>query len=141
MAESWGIADAVKQHALQNYVDGAMNDDIKTMHLFKNDYTPDDNSVLSDFTEADFVGYVAQTVPNGTWSTVAVVAHVAKTVNGTTITFDADSTATAQTIYGYYYTNVDDEYAGAQRFDTPVVMHANESLDVIPEIDLLTLPN
>lgn len=86
-----------------------------TAHLFKNDVTPDGNSVLGDFTECDFDGY--DVVDLQPWD--------AATWNGGTAEAEALPQATmswlnegaAQDIYGVYFTDENDDYAGAARFD------------------------
>lgn len=72
------------------------------MHLFQNNYTPLNTSVLGDFTEATFSGYTSQNI--ATWGVAAVAAHVG-TITPAPLTFTRNSTGAGQTIYGYYVTD------------------------------------
>lgn len=70
------------------------------VHLFTNNVNPSNATVLADFTEATFAGYVAQslTTPNP-----AVDAAHISTVTAVSVSFTI--TAGAQNIYGWYVTN------------------------------------
>lgn len=50
---------------IEDVIAGADYDEAK-IHLYQNDYTPNDQSTLEDFTECDYTGYASQTI---TWST------------------------------------------------------------------------
>jgi len=93
------------------------------IHLFQNDFTPDRSSVLSDFTEADFPGYVYQ----------AAGSYGGAYINGTgyaqadllsPLLFQANTTFGGQTIYGFYATLSGDPTTvmGADRFSSPVTL-------------------
>lgn len=72
-----------------------------TLHLFTNNYTPIAGSVIGNFTEATFPGYVAQAI--GAWGAAAMVGGRAKTI-GSTITNTLSVTGGPYSIYGYYMT-------------------------------------
>ncbi len=69
------------------------------MHLYKNDLTPDLDTVVSDFTEADFGGYAALTITG--WSAAITVADHAKSI-ANMCQFTHDGGGSANNIYGYY---------------------------------------
>jgi hypothetical protein len=71
------------------------------MHLFKNDVDPALTSVLADFLESDFPGYVAQDI--AVWGVPVVVAHVAR-MQAAALTW-LQTGAGVQDVYGYYVTD------------------------------------
>jgi hypothetical protein len=92
--------------------------------LFQNDITPDEDSELGDFVEADFDGY-AQIIMN-LWQGVALDGtDRAFTYHGTT-SFLQTGTGTTNDIYGFYLADVTDVLLfGAMRdAAAPVAMDA-----------------
>lgn len=74
------------------------------MHLYQNDYTPtyDDAEDASDYTPADFDGYLPVEITG--WSPPATTSGVAATT-AAECTFTAGAgLASPQTVYGYYVT-------------------------------------
>lgn len=69
-------------------------------HLYTNNLTPAENTVLGDFTECADASYAAISVTGGSW-TVGTVAGVTS-ASAATITFNISTTAS---IYGYYVTD------------------------------------
>jgi len=104
--------------------------------LFKNDFTPDADSVEADFTEADFSGYSSQ---NPTWNIVKNPTDERFEHERGVAKFVHDGGATANTIYGWYAidtkamdvngTEITDVVAH-ERFAAPIVM--SEDSDTIP---------
>jgi len=110
---------------------------IDDYRLFKNDFTPDANSVLADFTEADFSGY-AKVFPNEAFykndtdnrfeqqHAVGVFTH-----NGGGV---------SNTIYGWYAVGAVDNGGGTQsevmmseRFASPITMQeSGDSIRIHP---------
>ena len=72
------------------------------LHLYQNNYTPTDSSVIGSFTEATFDGYASQTI--ATWSTPSVTAHVASSAAAPNV-FTKSAGSTPNSIYGYYVTD------------------------------------
>lgn len=99
------------------------------LHLYKNNYTPVDATVLGDFTEANFDGYASE-VP--TFTIPAEVANKASMNDSSPRTFTHDGGAIANTVYGYYVTcDAGPVLMWAERFSAPVSMSAlGDSLSV-----------
>jgi hypothetical protein len=82
--------------------------------LFKNDYTPNADTVLGDLMQADFTGYaeieintpVTQVALDATFRAVTIWAMITWTKSG----------ATGNTIYGYYARSEAGELLWAERF-------------------------
>jgi hypothetical protein len=90
-------------------------------HLYTNDYTPSDSTVIGDFTEltsGEFPGYSAQYY--NSFAAATVTGHVA-TCTGSTITWTPSSNpASPVTIYGYYAVSAyDGTLIFCERFSTP----------------------
>lgn len=91
------------------------------VHLYVNDYTPDDTTTLGSFTEASFDSYVVQLEK---YWTNAISFYDVPTSWGEPLIWTAASTlALPQTVYGYYVT---DGVAGSllwcERAPTPAVL-------------------
>ena len=82
-----------------------------TYHLYSNDYTPVEGSVVGNFTEATLAGYSAETITGGTW-TIGTTDNITSGSND-----DIDFILTgAGTVYGYYVTNGDGDLMWSERF-------------------------
>ena len=75
-----------------------------TLKLYKNDYTPVDGSVASDFTAADFTGYSDKSLARGTWTDATTNGNGKAEMSYTAQSWDASS---SQTVYGYYIVSDD----------------------------------
>lgn len=75
------------------------------LHLFKNNYTPTNATILANLTESTFAGYAA--VDLITWAAPSVAAHVA-TMSAAARTFTRSSSGTGEPVYGYFVTLADD---------------------------------
>lgn len=73
--------------------------DVK-LHLYTNDYTPVEGSVVGSFTEANAAGYGAITLAGSSWTIATVTGTTTASYAQQTFTFTA-----ASTDYGYYITN------------------------------------
>ncbi len=96
-----------------------------TLRLFKNNFTPTPANVLSDFTQADFVGYAGQSL-NGVFAAQTKITDGEYQTQAASQTF-AFSSGSAQTVYGWYI----DDGVGVRysyHFDNPVNMTAGVSL-------------
>jgi hypothetical protein len=95
------------------------------MKLFQNNYVPTPTSILADFTEATFDGYVHQTFKFGIGpfrnfdGTYGPYSNVSYTMTGST---------TPNTIYGCYLVDSTGAFALAIRFPQPIAMVDNLSL-------------
>ena len=86
------------------------------LRLFKNNFSPVNASVLSDFTEADFTGYSSVSLTGGSWTTTqgapSTATYAQQAFTGT---------GAAQTVYGYYITRTSSGRVWYyQRFTTPI---------------------
>lgn len=108
------------------------------IRLFKNDFTPDVDSVLGDFTEADFTGY----------SGFQACAWLAAVINGAgkgiivaaPLLWTAGVIGTGNTIYGYYVTEGGDTVVSyAERFASPIVIASvGDFVVVTPSVTAVT---
>lgn len=89
------------------------------VHLYKNDYAPTKLSVVADFEEADFSGYVEETaawegipynLPNGQ------VEIAAETVQFNQVPAEPNVT---NTVYGWYLLAAGGQLLAAERFESP----------------------
>lgn len=106
------------------------------LHLYKNNYTPTDDSASVDFTECDYPGYASQFF--GAWS-VALPAsgNPAVATNADVNTFQPSSDPSpAQTCYGYWIVEISTvKVLWAERFATPFVFnYATDQLILVPQI-------
>lgn len=111
-----------------------------TLHLYQNNYTPDNASVLASFTESTFTGYAEVPILRAEFTTITLVSHVAYAIRSSAPQFTC-SAGGPQTAYGWYLTSDDDDTViAAQKFDTVRSMAAGavESIDPF-QIGLQTL--
>jgi len=90
------------------------------IHLFKNDFTPDETTVLGDFVEADYSGYAVQDAPDFT-DPGFIDPGVCSWTTGDLVLFDPlDMADPDQNCYGFYITdNTDTVLLNACRFVDP----------------------
>lgn len=102
-----------------------------TLRLFQNNITPDDDTVLADFTEATFGGYAAVAITRAAMGAPAISSHVAYSTKSVAPVFTCTS-GSAQTVYGWYLeSNTSHKCVATQRFDAARSMSpgATESID------------
>lgn len=90
--------------------------------LFKNNETVTDDSVIGDFTPADFTGYADVTFNSTDWDDALEALNLGISVLSFDPTYDSTD-ATPQTVYGWVM--IDDgtgELICGQNFDAPRVM-------------------
>lgn len=80
------------------------------LRLYKNDITPDDNSVYADFTEVTEAGYVPKTLVGANWTFTQGGGDTIAIYSEETFTF-----STSADVYGFYITNGTD-VLWAERF-------------------------
>lgn len=116
------VPDVGELYILNAWISGVAPSNL-SVHLYQNNYTPVDASVLGSFTEATFSGYADQAVTLGT---AVEVGNKAKTTDISAHLFTHNGGATANTIYGYY---VKDDTSGvlvwAERFGSSQIMINN----------------
>lgn len=108
--------------------------------LYKNDFTPDKDTILADLVEADFSGYGQGSVVPGDWFHVGTPPPPAEYNMGATgdLFFSHNGGGVANTVYGFYLV---DPAAGAlvftARLATPYLMASNlNTLDVLAVLGL-----
>jgi hypothetical protein len=106
-----------------------------TLRLFTNNITPadSDNVNASGYTEATFTGYGGIALTAGSWSITTADPSVASYAQQTF----TSTTATPQTVYGYYITRSDGTLFTAERFsDGPYsISNATLPIKVTPTIN------
>lgn len=108
-----------------------------TVRLFKNNYFPSKDSVIGDFTLADFTGYATSTAV--TWGAPHVNADGNLEIQGGVKQFTATDGATPNTVYGYLLTTAGGALIAAERFDVPVPVSAADDAVVVAPRFTLTL--
>lgn len=114
-------------------------DETWTLHLFKNDYTPNRDTGLGDFTEANYAGYVPVVLLRENWTEPVTITGTAVSFYGAEpIQFYA--TSGLQTIYGYYISvqpeDEDESLILSQRFDGAFNVTAAVPAIVFPQLRL-----
>lgn len=108
-----------------------------TLHLYTNNYTPVDGSVLGDFTEMSGQGYASKTLTKTSWGAASTVSTKASSSYAQqTWTFTAGGPAT---VYGYYIKDSANVVVFAEKFDAgKVVEFDGDVIRVTPTITLQT---
>lgn len=99
--------------------------------LYKNDVTPDEDSVTGDFTEATFTGYASILLDDWTRTDASAVHSM--------LEFICTADQTAENIYGYYIVRTtSNELIAAKRFTgAPYSISLNgDAVAVTPTIEL-----
>ena len=111
----------VGEVVLMNYILNKSTPNDVRMHLFTNNVTPAEDTVIGDLTEATQAGYAIISLPNGTW-TVTTTSSITTGVH-TEVTFSFSENAT---LYGYFITDgTDTNLLWLESFDTgPFVLGA-----------------
>jgi hypothetical protein len=97
---------------LLQYIVGMVNADNPVLHLFKNDVTPSNSSVVGDLVEVSgSTGYTAITLVSPSWTTVQSAGVTTAVYSEQTFAFTTDAVA-----YGYYVTNETGSLLWLERF-------------------------
>lgn len=107
--------------------------------LFKNDLTPDADTVIGDLTEADFSGYAAVTINTWDYGGVTIDGSGRSQVLATSnATFTHNGGATDNDCYGYYVTHPGGGLYLVQRFDSPPIVMDGSGLfiTVVPRLTM-----
>lgn len=134
MANAWDVTDGQLSRELTAIIASEATDDMWSMYLFKNDYTPVPGSDIGDYVPADFDGFLPAPVDPERWNAVSVVDHVAISIHMDDCEFQADPSGfVSQDIYGYYVLNGADEYVWGERFQTMQTILPNGLLTILPQ--------
>lgn len=96
---------------LLQYIVGMVNANNPVLHLYANDVTPLNSSIITDLTEVSASGYLPITLLSSQWTTVQVSGVTTAVYSEQTFTFATDATA-----YGYYVTNTSNNLLWLERF-------------------------
>lgn len=106
------VPDQKGEILLLQYIVGMVNADNPVLHLYANDVTPSDSTVISDLTEVSTAnGYRAITLLSNNWTTTQVGGVTTAIYSEQTFAFATDATA-----YGYYITNENNDLLWLERF-------------------------
>ena len=87
--------------------------------LYVNNYTPDDSSTSSSFTESTATGYLQFVITESNWGTATITGHVAFCTSAVVPTYTCTG-GSPQTIYGWYALGATTgKVLAAQKFDSP----------------------
>lgn len=135
---NWVIPDEGKTYWLDRALlaSGFTTEDY-TLKGFQNDYTPDDASTASSFTESSYTGYLSVTITHSSFPASTITSHVAYSAAP-----DASFTCTGgstQTMYGVYLVGATTgKVLAAVRFDNPRSMSPGATETVTPKFGLKT---
>lgn len=106
------VPDQKGEILLLQYIVGMVNADNPVLHLFRNDITPSDSTVIGDLTEvAGSTGYNAITLVSANWTTTQSAGVTTAVYSEQTFAFGTGATA-----YGYYITNETGSLLWLERF-------------------------
>lgn len=106
--------------------------------LFQNDYTPTVDSVVGDFTEADYTGYAASAAI--VWGAPFIDPVAGPLVLGDLKSFPASGPFTVPNdIFGFWIESSGGDLLWAERFDTPVtIANATDNVVIVPQFGLIS---
>ena len=97
---------------LLQYIVGMVNADNPVLHLYANDVTPSDSTVIGDLTQvAGATGYAPITLLSNKWTTTQSGGVTTAVYSEQTFAFTTDATA-----YGYYVTDQSNNLLWLERF-------------------------
>jgi hypothetical protein len=93
------VPDAGELNLLSRMLNKVATGDVR-LHLYANNYTPVEGSVIGSFTECTASGYASKLLTGASWTITTVTGTTEAVYAEQTFTFTA-----AQTVYGYYVTD------------------------------------
>lgn len=97
---------------LLQYIVGMVNAGHPVLHLYSNDITPSDSTVIGDLTQVSTAtGYAAKTLLSSNWTTTQSSGVTTAVYSEQTFTFTTNATA-----YGYYFTDTSNNLLWLERF-------------------------
>lgn len=104
--------DTMGEILLLQYIVGMVNADNPVLHLYSNDVTPSDSTVIGDLTQvSSSTGYAPKTLLSANWTTTQSGGVTTAVYSEQTFTFTTDATA-----YGYYITDESNNLLWLERF-------------------------
>lgn len=128
------VPDNGEGDALKYFVNKSTPENL-VLKLFKNNYTPVEASIASNFTEADFTGYSALTLTGASWTVTEGSPSNAAYAEQS---FTSSAGSQSQTIYGYYLVRATSgRIAYAEVFTTPfTIVNNGDVIKITPQITL-----
>jgi len=107
-----------------------------TIHLFSNNVTVSDTTVIANLTECTFGGYAAQTI--GPWTAPASDGGNGAYTQAPLVTWTPTGSGLPQNVYGYYVTDAGGNLRWAQNDpNAPVVLsNTSQTYGVVPYFDV-----
>lgn len=93
------VPDVGEVEMLKRILNFSATGDVR-IHLYANNYTPVEGSIVGNFTECSAAGYAAITLTGASWSIATATGTSEAAYAQQTFTFTA-----TQVVYGYYVTN------------------------------------
>ena len=120
-----------------------LNDENVILKLYKNNHVPNDDSLLSSFTDADFDVYVSKTLVKTNWVTPTSEDPVAPCTDKEATSTYAEQSWTCGSagniVYGYYVVGVDSaNLLWADYFAVSRNLGEGDILRIIPKLQLRT---
>lgn len=112
------VPDIAELLQLQLLLDSLI--DTAVVHLFSNNITPDEDTVLGDFTECTYSGYGGGQTP--TWDGPTTDMSNRAAITSEVMQYAHNGGATANTVYGYYVVASGTDLVFCERFAAPIVM-------------------
>lgn len=110
-------------------------DEDKILHLYQNNLTLDESTVIGDFTECDFTGYTQVTLTNTSWSEAGIVDGVAYSWYGND-PLEYTCASGSNMIYGYYVTNETGDLLWCESCFAGRIFKTNDVLFIQPKLSL-----
>lgn len=106
------VPDQKGEILLLQYIVGMVDADNPVLHLYANDITPSDSTVIGDLVEVSTSkGYAAITLASNNWTTVQASGITTAVFSEQVVSFTTDATA-----YGYYITDESNNLIWLERF-------------------------
>jgi hypothetical protein len=106
------VPDIHGEILMLQYITGLVDAGNPVMHLYSNDLTPSDSTVIGDITEVStLTGYRAVTLVSSNWTTTQASGITTAVYSEKTFTFTTGATA-----YGYYVTTTANQLLWLERF-------------------------
>ncbi len=105
--------DQMGEILMLQYIVGMVDADNPVLHLYSNDHTPSDSTVIGDLTQVGgSTGYAPITLTSANWTTTQSSGVTTAIFSERTFTF-----TTTATSYGYYVTNESNQLLWLERFN------------------------
>lgn len=105
------VPDSRGEILMLQYIVGLVDAGNPVLHLYGNDVSPTDSTVIGDLTECTSSGYAAITLVSSNWTTTQLSGVTTAVYSERTFSFN-----TAATTYGYYVTNTEGNLMWLERF-------------------------